>query len=157
MLGDARSYRIEPGAFDIAACIGATWIGDGLAGTARMLLPAIRPGGLVLLGEPFWHEPPPPEALEAMDMGPDDYVSLADTAARLEEAGLELLEMVLADHDSWDRYEAPQWRAVSDWLAANPDDEMHDEMRRFRDRNRRAYLQWGRRYLGWGVFVTRPR
>jgi SAM-dependent methyltransferase len=154
---DAREYEIEPGAFDIAACIGATWIGDGLVGTARMLLPAIRPGGLVLLGEPFWHEPPPPEALEAMDMGPDDFVSLAGTADRIEEAGLELLEMVLADHDSWDRYEAPQWQAVTDWLAANPDHEMHDEMRGFRDRNRRAYLAWGRRYLGWGVFVTRPR
>lgn len=155
--GDARSYEIERGAFDIAACIGATWIGDGLVGTARMLVPAIRPGGLVLLGEPFWHEPPPPEALEAMGMGPEDYVSLARTGERLEEAGLELLEMVLADHDSWDRYEAPQWRAISDWLDENTDDDMHDEMRRFRDRNRRAYLEWGRRYLGWGVFVTRPR
>jgi hypothetical protein len=30
-------------------------------------------------------------------------------------------------------------------------------MRRFRDQNRRTYLRWGRRYLGWGVFVTRPR
>jgi hypothetical protein len=30
-------------------------------------------------------------------------------------------------------------------------------MRRYLDENRRIYLRWGRRYLGWGVFVTRPR
>ena len=66
--------------------------------------------------------------------------------------------MVLADRDSWDRYEAAQWRTVADWLAANPDDP--DARRRcaeFLDENRRTYLRWGRRYLGWGVFVTRPR
>jgi hypothetical protein len=30
-------------------------------------------------------------------------------------------------------------------------------MRRYLDENRRLNLRWGRRYLGWGVFVTRPR
>jgi len=30
-------------------------------------------------------------------------------------------------------------------------------MRRFLDENRRTCLCWGRRYLGWGVFVTRSR
>ena len=65
--------------------------------------------------------------------------------------------MVLADGDSWDRYEASQWGTVADWLIANPDDPDHAAMRRFLDENRRTYLRWGRRYLGWGVFVTRPR
>jgi SAM-dependent methyltransferase len=157
VLGDARAVAIEPASFDIAACIGATWIGDGLVGTARMLRPAIRPGGLVLIGEPFWREEPPEEAVAAFGFGREDYVSLARTAARLEEAGLELLEMVLADEDSWDRYEAPQWRAISDWLAANPGHEMYGEMREFVETNRSVYLAWGRRYLGWGVFVARPR
>lgn len=65
--------------------------------------------------------------------------------------------MVLADEVSWDRYEATQWRAVADWLAANPDDPDHAAMRAFLDTNRRTYLRWGRRYLGWGTFVMRPR
>jgi hypothetical protein len=30
-------------------------------------------------------------------------------------------------------------------------------MRANLDRDRLTYLRWGRRYLGWGVFVTRPR
>ncbi len=65
--------------------------------------------------------------------------------------------MVLADGDAWDRYEASQWSTITDWLAANPDDPDHASMRLFRDHNRDRYLRWGRRHLGWGVFVTRPR
>jgi SAM-dependent methyltransferase len=155
--GDAGVYQAEAGAFDVACCIGATWIGGGLAGTAALLRPAVRPGGQILLGEPYWIEEPPEEAIEAFGFAPGDYLSLAETAERLDAAGLELLEMVLADGDSWDRYEASQWRTVADWLIANPDDDDHDAMTRFLDENRRTYLRWGRRYLGWGVFVTRPR
>lgn len=155
--GDAAAYQSAPGAFDIASCVGATWIGGGLAGTMALLRPAIRDGGLVIVGEPYFIEEPPAEAFAAWGFGPDDYASLAGTADRLEAAEFELLEMVLADGDSWDRYEASQWRTVADWLIANPDDPDHAAMRRFLDENRRTYLRWGRRYLGWGVFVTRPR
>jgi hypothetical protein len=154
--GDAARYVAQPGAFDIACCLGATWIGDGLAGTAALLRPAIRDGGLIVLGEPYYIDQPPPEAFAAWGLGPDDHTSLAGTAERLAAAGLELREMVLADHDSWDRYEAMHWPAIADWLDANPDDPDHDAMRGMLERDRDAYLRWGRRYLGWGVFVTRP-
>jgi SAM-dependent methyltransferase len=155
--GDASAHVPEAAAYDIAACIGATWIGNGLAGTVALLRPALRPGGLVLIGEPYWIEPPPPEAAPALGLGPDDFASLEGTLDRLEAAGLELVELVLANPDSWDRYEAAHWRTITAWLAANPDDPDHDAMIEFRDRERRAYLGYGRRYLGWGVFVTQPR
>jgi SAM-dependent methyltransferase len=155
--GDAGTYEPELGAFDIAACIGATWIGGGLAGTVDLLRPAIPPGGMILVGEPYWIEPPPDEALEAYGFARDDYASLDGTLDRFEAADLELVEMVLADGDSWDRYEASQWRTITAWLAANPGEPDRDAMREFLETNRRAYLRWGRRYLGWGVFVTQPR
>lgn len=155
--GDAGTYEPEPGAFDIGSCLGATWIGGGLLGTVELLRPAVRPSGLVVIGEPYWIEPAPAEALAAFGFAPDDYASLEGTLDRFESADLELLEMVLADGDSWDRYEASQWQTVADWLAANPGDADNDAMREFLDTNRRTYLRWGRRYVGWGVFVTRPR
>jgi SAM-dependent methyltransferase len=154
--GDAGAYVAEPGAFDIASCLGATWIGGGIAGTLALLRPAVRPGGLVLVGEPFWHEEPPLEAYAGLGVGPHDYVSLVDTYGRIRDAGFELAEMVLADQDSWDRYEAAHWPTILDWLAANPDDPDHAAMREMLDRERDAHLRWGRRYLGWGVFVCRP-
>ena len=88
-----------------------------------------RRGGTILIGEPYWVEPPPDEAVEALEFGADEFASLDGTLDRLEAAGVELVEMVLADGDSWDRYEAAQWRTIVDWLDANPADPDHDAMR----------------------------
>ena len=156
--GDAGAYEAAPGAFDIASCLGATWIGGGLAGTMALLRPAIRDGGLVIVGEPYCIERAAGRG--ARRRGGSGRTTTRRSRARRSgstAAGFELLEMVLADGDSWDRYEASQWRTIADWLVANPDDPDHAAMRRFLDENRRTYLRWGRRYLGWGVFVTRPR
>jgi SAM-dependent methyltransferase len=154
--GDAAKYEAEPGAFDIVSCVGATWIGGGLAGTVDLLRPALRPGGLMLIGEPYWNETPPQEAYEAVGAEPDDFTTLDGTFDRFEAAGLDLIEMVLADGDSWDRYYAAQWFTISEWLrrapAGHPD---APDMREFLDHQRRGYLTYGRRYFGWGVFVLR--
>jgi SAM-dependent methyltransferase len=155
--GDAAAYVAEPGAFDLACCIGATWIGNGIGGTVDLLRPAIREGGRILIGEPYWREPPPYRAIADRGFRQDEFVSLEGTLDRLEAAGLELVEMVIASSDDWDRYEARQWRTVAAWLDAHPDDPDHDAMRHFLDDGRRVYLRWDRRYLGWGVFVTRVR
>jgi SAM-dependent methyltransferase len=155
--GDAAAYEAPLAAFDLVSCLGATWIGGGIAGTLALMLPALKPGGTILVGEPYWIAPPPPDALTAMAMAPDDFTDLAGTAQRIDATGLELVEMVLANQDSWDRYEASQWATVTDWLAANPADPDHAAVRAFRDGNRRTYLRWGRAYLGWGVFVARAR
>jgi SAM-dependent methyltransferase len=150
---DAGQYPQETHDFDVVCCIGATWIGDGLAGTLALMKPALKPGGILLVGEPYWIDPPPEAAYKAMGIGEDDYVSLESTLDRFEAAGLQLIEMVLANHDGWDRYEAPQWMAVNDFLRANPNDPDAFALREWIQNNRRAYLKFGRRYLGWGVFV----
>ena len=153
--GDAGEYPQATHDFDVVSCIGATWIGNGLIGTLELMTPALKPGGQLLVGEPFWIEPPPEPAYAAMGVGKDDYVSLVDTLDRFESAGMRLVEMVLANHYGWDRYEAPQWMAVADFLRSNPGDPDAPALREWIDINRRVYLEYGRRYLGWGVFVLR--
>jgi hypothetical protein len=51
--GGAAGYvGAEP--VDIASCLGATWIGDGVLGTIDLLGRSLREGGLILIGEPYW-------------------------------------------------------------------------------------------------------
>ena len=155
--GEAREYvRSCRERFDVVSCIGATWIGGGLVGTLREMKTVTRgPESLLLVGEPFWIDEPPEAAVVPLSLAPGMYVSLDGTLERIESQGLELIEMVLADLDGWDRYEASQWKAVSNWLRAHPDDTDGDELRTWSDANRKRYLEYGRRYLGWGVFVLR--
>lgn len=150
---DAGKYPQATHDYDIVSCIGATWIGNGLVGTLKLLKLSLRPAGLILVGEPYWIEPPPEAAYAAEGVNKNDYVSLDGTLDRLESAGMNLIEMVLANQDGWDRYEAPRWMAVNDYLNVNPDDSDASALREWIASNRRAYLQYGRHYLGWGVFV----
>lgn len=155
-VADAGTYQVEPATYDVVSCIGATWIGDGLVGTIALMRPALRPDGLLLVGEPYWLEDPPDRAAASIGVEPDEFTSLVGTLDRFESAGVELVEMVLADQDSWDRYASSQWWNVREWLRANPDHPGVPEMRGFLENGRRSYLEYQRRYFGWGVFVLRP-
>jgi SAM-dependent methyltransferase len=155
--GDAGKYVAEAQGFDVVSCIGATWIGNGLVGTLKLMLPALKPGGLMLVGEPYWSAPPPEAAYTAMQIGKDEFTSLLGTLDRIESAGLELVEMVLADGNSWDRYSASQWWAMDHWLRANPADPDATAFRELSVRSKRSYLEYERAYFGWGVFVLKVK
>ncbi|TVR54825.1 MAG: class I SAM-dependent methyltransferase [Spirochaetaceae bacterium] len=156
---DASAYPISAGAFDVVSCIGATWIGNGLPGTLEIMRPGLRNDtSLILVGEPYWIETPPDEAFTMLVDGDREvFTSLPGTLDRFDAAGFDLIEMVIADHHGWDRYEAAQWPALSDWLRDNPTDPDAAGIRDFLEKNRRAYLTYGRRFFGWGVFVLRAR
>jgi cyclopropane fatty-acyl-phospholipid synthase-like methyltransferase len=57
---DAAGYVAED-KVGVAACIGATWIGGGVAGTIELLTRSLKPGGIILIGEPYWRQVPPSE------------------------------------------------------------------------------------------------
>jgi hypothetical protein len=67
--------------------------------------------------------------------------------------GWDLVEMVLADQDSWDRYVAAQWLDIRRWIDANPDDELVGEMRAELDTAPLRHVRYQREYVGWGVFA----
>jgi SAM-dependent methyltransferase len=156
--GDASSYVAES-PVDVACCIGASWIGDTVEGTLRLLSQSLRPGGLTLLGEPYWRrEPPDDETVEGSGApSRDRFRSLPGLVEHFHEVGYDVVEMVLADQDSWDRYVAAQWMNTRRWLDANPDDELAAEMREDLTRSQLDYMRYGREYLGWGVFALLPR
>ncbi len=134
---DASTYAAGPDSFDLVSCIGATWIGDGLVGTLRLMRPPLRPGGWLVVGELFWNEQPPDPVQDALGFG-DEVVDLGRLLTRVEGEGLDLVEMVAASRDTWDRYSASQWLNVSNWLAAHPDDPEADDVRARRDNSRRV-------------------
>ena len=141
---DGRDFPLEPGAWDVALCLGATFVWDDLDGTLSALVPAVRPGGHVVVGEPYWRRSPP-VGMDAMG-----YVSLAETAARMERHGVTLIGLISSSTDDWDRYESLHWRAVEDWLAENED----EEIRQANEEHKRNYLA-RRDAFGWAIFLAR--
>lgn len=152
---DASTFRTDPASYDIVSCIGATWIGSGLAGTLRLMKTMLKAGGLLLVGEPFWNALPPAGASDLFAADPAQFATLRGTIDRVQAEGTELVEMVLANADDWDRYQASQWRNMTNWLAANEAHPDANGFRRMRDEWQHAYLDYGRQRWGWGVFVLR--
>ncbi|QLE75480.1 class I SAM-dependent methyltransferase [Streptomyces rectiverticillatus] len=156
--GDASGYVAdEP--VDLAACVGATWIGGGVAGTVELLGRSLRPGGLMLIGEPYWRQATPTqdvvEGCHASSRA--DFRMLPELIGHFGDLGYDVVEMVLADQDSWDRYQAAQWLNLRCWLEQNPDDELAAEVRAELTTGPARYVQYTREYLGWGVFALMSR
>jgi SAM-dependent methyltransferase len=141
---DGREFPLEPEAWDAALCLGATFVWDDLDGTLSALVPAVRPGGHVVVGEPYWRRSPP---VGTDTMG---YVSLSETASKVERHGLTLIGLISSSTDDWDRYESLHWRAVEDWLVENDD----EEIRNTHEQHKRQYLA-RRDAFGWAMFVAR--
>jgi SAM-dependent methyltransferase len=156
--GDASGY-VAAQPVDVAACVGATWIGNGVAGTTELLGRSLRPGGLMLIGEPYWRRIPPDEdtakACHASAIA--DFLLLPDLIDQFQGLGFDVVEMVLADQDSWDRYTAAQWLNMRRWLDHNPDDELAPEVREELTSEPARYARATREYLGWGVFALMAR
>ncbi|MER7134959.1 MULTISPECIES: cyclopropane-fatty-acyl-phospholipid synthase family protein [Streptomyces] len=155
---DAVGY-VSDEPVDLVSCLGATWIGDGAAGTIELLARSLRPGGLMLIGEPYWRrEVPDEETARACHAGSKaDFRLLPELVEQFGELGYDVVEMVLADGDSWDRYQAAQWLNLRRWLDRNPGDELAAEVRAELTAEPARYTRYQREYLGWGVFALMAR
>ncbi|CAM5477223.1 class I SAM-dependent methyltransferase [Thauera mechernichensis] len=156
--GDATGYVADEKA-DVAACVGATWIGGGVAGTIELLARSLRTGGIILIGEPYWRQLPPTEdiAKRCLASSVSDFLVLPELISSFGKHGYDVVEMVLANQDGWDRYEAAKWLTMRRWLEVNADDELAEEVRAQLTTEPARYAAYTREYLGWGVFALMRR
>lgn len=143
-VADASKVHLQREAWDVALCFGAAFIWGHIGDAAEHLVPAVVPGGGVAIGEPFWHEP---------GRADEGFVDLPSTVARFEGAGVDLIGLVAASVDDWDRYESLHWRAAVDEIAAGADPAFAATHREHVDR----HLRVRRSDLGWAIFVGRKR
>jgi hypothetical protein len=94
---------------------------------------------------------PPVAGCDAI--GADGFRVLPELLEQFGELGCDVVEMVLADQDSWDRYVAAQWLNTRRWLDTHPDDELAGQMRVELTTAAARYVRYRREYLGWGVFA----
>ncbi len=155
---DAAGY-VSESKVDIVACIGATWIGGGVAGTIELLSKSLHAGGIILIGEPYWRQLPPTEDIAKNCLATSilDFLTLPELIESFGNLGYDVVEMVLANQDGWDRYEAAKWLTMRRWLEANPTDELAGEVRAQLTTEPKRHAAYTREYLGWGVFALIKR
>ncbi len=151
---DGADYKPER-LFDLAMCIGASWVFQGHRGTLRALTSMTKPGGLVLVGEPFWITEPDEAYLAAELEERDAFGTHHENVLVGEDEGLVPLYTMVSNHDDWDRYEGLQWYAAEKYARDNPDDhDVAEILARVAD-GRKRYLRWHRDRLGWALYLFR--
>ncbi len=155
--GNASGYVAEE-KVHVAACVGASWIAGGIAGTVELLAQSLRTGGIILIGEPYWQHLPPTEAIArgCLAHSISDFLTLPELLVSFRDLGYDVVEMMLAGQDDWDRYEAAKWLTMRRWLEDNPNDELAKEVRAKLTSEPERYAAYTREYLGWGVFALMP-
>lgn len=154
-LVESDAADFEPGRYDAALCLGATFVYGGLVPTFERLSAAAP---LLAVGEPYWRTwPPPPEADdgERKVVAQETLLPLPETIDRAESAGVRVVNLIVSSEDDWDRYDALHWQTLDRWLEANPG---HPQAEEFRARGadyRDRYLRWQRASLGWAILVCR--
>ena len=152
---DGADYEAPPASFDLAMCIGATWIWNGYVGTIEALKGLSKPGGLIAIGEPFKIKEPEPEYAAAEADFVPALVSHYDNVRLGREAGLAFVYAVVSNQDDWHRYEHLQTLAAETWAAEHPDDPdiatLLERRRHYDD----IHLRWARDTLNWAIYVFR--
>ena len=155
---DGSDFKLdEPHSLDMASCIGASWVFGGHAGTLDALAGMVKPGGWVVVGEPFWQQEASEEYLAAAGVAREDIGSHSSNAESGEHRGLDLVHTIVSSRDDWDRYEGLQWYATYEYARDHSDDPDLAEVVERVSTARAAYLRWGRDTLGWAIYVFKSR
>lgn len=152
---DASKYNFRKGAHDVAVCIGASFIWNGFGPTVRKLVQAVRPGGKIAVGEPYWLKTPAPKEyvkrLEGYTMHTEHELLGLARAGRYD-----FDTIVRSSLDDWDRYETGNWHGLQKWLEENPRHPDRKQVIDWLHKNQEEYIRWGREYLGWAIYIMCP-
>ena len=151
--GDEYSY--EKGVFDVAACIGASFIWGGFGPAIRGMRDSIHPNGKLVIGEPYWIKEPVPAEFKQKNKD-EDIHSEYELVQIAREEGFDFEYMVRSSLDDWDGYEASNWYSLARWLEKNPDHPEKKEVIHWLHEMQDDYLRYGREYCGFAVYILNP-
>jgi SAM-dependent methyltransferase len=152
--GKGAEYSFEEGAFDAAACLGATFIWEGFKPTVRAMCRAIHGSGRLAIGEPYWNTDSIPAEIRAAEPG---FLTERELVDVIRKEGLDLAYVVRSSHDDWDAYEAGNWDGLLLWLDENPEHPERDDVIRHLHKIQDEYVGYVREHMGWAAYVLTPK
>jgi len=128
-----------------------------LTGTVKALKKMTKPGGFIIIGEPYWLKEPYIEYLKMMGSKKEEFNSHRKNVDIGEEEGLYCIYTLVSNLDDWDHYETLYWWAAMDHIANVPDDPDNPELLKKVKKAKTEYLLYGRDTLGWAIYVFKKQ
>ncbi len=151
--GKGADYRFDEFSFDAATCIGASFVWGGYKPTLQAMKRAIRPGGRLGIGEPYWRKSAVPPRYAGQESAIHTELELLHISRG---EGFDFEYVVRADTDDWDRYEAGNWHGLIRWLEDNPEHPERTDVIKHLHKNQDEYLGVRRECMSWAMYVLAP-
>jgi SAM-dependent methyltransferase len=148
--GSGADYHLGDHTFDVASCMGASFIWNGYPQAIRAMKEAIKPNGKILIGEPYWIKETrvPKDLMEGFTIY---YEPELLEMARAE--GFTFEYLIRSSEEEWARYNAANWRGLVAWLKENANHPDYDQVRRWLDKEQDTYIRWWREYMSWALYI----
>ena len=151
--GDAAKYAYPAHSFDIAACIGATFIWGGFAEAIHAMKDAILPTGRLVIGEAHWLTDNVPDEFRSQQT---EVITEIELLRGARQEGFDFEYVLHSNHDEWDRYEADNWYALLRWIEKNPEHPERQQVIDHLHESEEEYTRYGRMYFGWAIYILNP-
>jgi SAM-dependent methyltransferase len=149
----ATDVALEPASFDLAICFGSSQAFGNFEQALAALAALVRPGGQVLMADPYWRKEPAAEFLAFLGASADVHLTHAGNEAAGLAAGLVPLYSCVSTADEWDHYEGLFCRAVERFARDHPQDPdalpYRERIRAWRE----CYRRWSRDTMGFGFYL----
>ena len=143
--------------FDACFSLGATHafgeVGEALDNALASLKAITKPGGLIILGDGYWRQEPDPAYLQMTGIDPKELRTHDENIAAGQKIGLECVYAIKASRQEWDHFEGAFWLAAERDLLQNLGDAQLAAKVSRRRIWKKAYWQWGRETMGFGLYV----
>ena len=138
---------------DALLCVGSVHAFGDLEGTLAMAKQQLRPGGVLLVGDIIWRQPPTGAYLDFLgkEGWPPFDRNLGAFANVGEEAGLRLLYATEAPTTAWDAFEGEIHLDRLQAAKEVEDAALREEKIQHAQDWYRAYVQWGRATMSFGL------
>jgi SAM-dependent methyltransferase len=149
----AADVTLEPASFDCALSFGASHAFGQFAEALAALAALVRPGGEIMIADPYWRIEPAEEFLAFLGAKSTVHLTHAGNEAAGLAVGLMPLYSCVSNADEWDHYEGLFCRAVERFAQDHPQDPdaqpYRERIRAWRD----CYHKWSRDTLGFGFYL----
>lgn len=150
---DAAEYAYTPHRFDMAACVGATFIWGNFSDAIHAMKGAIKPHGKLLIGEVHWLTDDVPQEFRAQQ---SEVTTETELLKMARDQGFDFEYVLHSNHDEWDRYEADDWYGLLRWIEENPHHPERQQVIDHLHESQDEYMRYGRMYFGWALYVLCP-
>lgn len=150
----AKTYikELEYESVDCFVCIGASYAFDGYLNLMKAILPYLKPGGFIFVGEEFWAKKPAKEYLDILGAEESESGYHYENIEAPEKLGLTYLYSHVASEDDWNRFEGIYFLEEELKALDLPEDKRKEVLHQRRT-FRNAQFKFGRSTMGFGVYL----